>query len=210
MRAIMVKQFGPADVMQVGEAGLPEPGRDEILVRVLAAGVGPWNVELRSGGWSDPLPYIPGAEFAGLVVGETGADAGFDDGAPVYGWPGPGGCYAQYVTCHVERLARSRPGRGLRRQAPQAARRADHRAEPGGPCPTGCVTASCTTTSTLSSPRRCGTVRTSSSPASRCECASETAPHRCELQARGLGRRRRSAGRTSRPEDVQAPPGPRR
>jgi NADPH:quinone reductase-like Zn-dependent oxidoreductase len=106
MRAIMVKQFGPADVMQVGEAGLPEPGQDEILVRVLAAGVGPWDVELRSGGYrSSPLPYIPGAEFAGLVVGETGADAGFDDGAPVYGWPGPGGCYAQYVTCQVERLA---------------------------------------------------------------------------------------------------------
>jgi NADPH:quinone reductase-like Zn-dependent oxidoreductase len=106
MRAIIVKQFGPADVMQVGEAGLPEPGQDEILVRVLAAGVGPWDVELRSGEYrSGPLPYIPGAEFAGLVVGETGADAGFGDGAPVYGWPGPGGCYAQYVTCQVERLA---------------------------------------------------------------------------------------------------------
>ena len=38
MRAIMVKQFGAADVMQVGEAGLAEPGRDEILVRVLAPG----------------------------------------------------------------------------------------------------------------------------------------------------------------------------
>jgi hypothetical protein len=33
---------------------------------------------------------------------------------------------------------------------------------------------------------------------------------RCGWPARGLGRRRRSAGRTSRPEDAQAPPGPRR
>jgi NADPH:quinone reductase-like Zn-dependent oxidoreductase len=41
----------------------------------------------------------------GLVVGDTGADCGFDDGAPVYGFPGFGGCYAEYVTCHVERLA---------------------------------------------------------------------------------------------------------
>ena len=39
----------------------------------------------------------------------------------------------------------------------------------------------------LSSPGRCGTVRTSSSPASRCECASETAPHRCGLRARASG-----------------------
>jgi NADPH:quinone reductase-like Zn-dependent oxidoreductase len=105
MRAIMVKQFGSADVMQLGEVELPEPGRDEVLVRVLAAGVGPWDVELRSGGRSGPLPYIPGAEFAGLVVGETGATAGLGDGSLVYGWPGPVGCYAEYVTCHVERLA---------------------------------------------------------------------------------------------------------
>jgi len=105
MRAILVKEFGDAEVMQVGEVGVPEPGRDEMLVRILAAGVGPWDVGQRRGGWSGPLPYIPGREFAGLVVGDTGADAGFGDGTPVYGWPGLGGCYAQYVTCDVERLA---------------------------------------------------------------------------------------------------------
>src|SRR6185369_8768464 len=105
MRAILVKEFGDAEVMQVGEVEVPEPGRDEILVRILAAGVRPCDVKQRRGGWSGPLPYIPGREFAGLVVGDTGADAGFGDGTPVYGWPGPGGCYAQYVTCDVERLA---------------------------------------------------------------------------------------------------------
>src|SRR6201995_1094919 len=105
MRASLYKEFGDAKLMQVGEFRVPEPGRDEILVRILAAGGGPWDVEQRRGGWSGPLPYIPGREFAGHVVGNTGADAGFQDGAPVYGWPGPGGCYAQYVTCDVERLA---------------------------------------------------------------------------------------------------------
>jgi NADPH:quinone reductase-like Zn-dependent oxidoreductase len=75
MRAILVKEFGDAEVMQVGEVRVPEPGRDEILVRILAAGVGPWDVEQRRGGWSGPLPYIPGREFAGLVVGDTGANA---------------------------------------------------------------------------------------------------------------------------------------
>src|ERR1700750_622201 len=105
MRAIPVKEFGDAEVMQGGEAGVPEPGRDEVLVRILAAGVGPWDVEQRRGGWSGPLPYIPGRGFAGLVVGDTGADAGFGYATPVYGWPGPCGCYAQYVTCDVERLA---------------------------------------------------------------------------------------------------------
>ena len=105
MRAIVVKRFGPAEVMEAGEVAVPEPAEGEILVRVLAAGVGAWDVELRRGEWSGALPYVPGAEFAGLVVGDTGADAGFDDGTLVYGWPGLGGCYAEYVTCDVERLA---------------------------------------------------------------------------------------------------------
>lgn len=105
MQAILVEHFGGAEAMRPAELGVPEPSRDEVLVRVLAAGVGASDVEQRRGEWRGPLPYVPGAQFAGLVVGDTGADAGFEDGAPVYGWPGPGGCYAQYVTCRVERLA---------------------------------------------------------------------------------------------------------
>jgi NADPH:quinone reductase-like Zn-dependent oxidoreductase len=105
MQAIMVSQFGGPDVLQVGEVDVPRPGPGEVLVRVLAAGVGPWDVSLRRGGWTGPLPYIPGGEFAGLVEGDTGADANFYDGAPVYGYPGLTGCYAQYVTCPVEQLA---------------------------------------------------------------------------------------------------------
>jgi NADPH:quinone reductase-like Zn-dependent oxidoreductase len=105
MQVITVGRFGGPEVMQVGEAGMPEPGPGEVLVRVLAAGVGPWDGTLRRGGWSGSLPYVPGGEFAGVVVGETGADADFDDGAPVYGYPSLTGCYAQYVTCPVEQLA---------------------------------------------------------------------------------------------------------
>ena len=105
MQAIMVSEFGGPEVLQVREAPLPRPGPDELLVRVLAAGVGPWDVSLRRGGWQRPLPYIPGGEFAGLVEGDTGAFASFDDGTPVYGYPALSGCYAQYVTCPVEQLA---------------------------------------------------------------------------------------------------------
>ena len=56
-------------------------------------------------GWSGPWPYIPGAEFAGLVEGHSGDEAGFHDGEPVYGYPSLTGCYAQYVACPAERLA---------------------------------------------------------------------------------------------------------
>ena len=105
MQAIMVSQPGGPEVLQVGEVPVPQPGRDEVLVRVLAAGVGPWDVSLRSGGWTGSLPYIPGGDFAGFVEGDTGASAGLYDGAPVYGYPGLTGCYAQYLTCPAEQLA---------------------------------------------------------------------------------------------------------
>jgi len=108
MLAIRVHEFGGPDVLQLEDVARPEPGPDEILVRVLAAGVGPWDVSRRAGRLGGSLPYIPGGEFAGVVEGGTGAFADFDDGNPVYGYagyPSLTGCYAQYVTCPVEQLA---------------------------------------------------------------------------------------------------------
>ena len=49
MRAITVAGFGGPEVLQVGEVERPVPGPDEVLVRVLAAGVGPWDASLRGG-----------------------------------------------------------------------------------------------------------------------------------------------------------------
>ena len=105
MQAIMVNKPGGPDALQVVETDIPQPGPGEVLVRVLAAGVGPWDARLRSGELPGSYPYIPGGEFAGLVEGDTGADAAFSDGEPVYGCTGLTGCYAQYVTCPAEQLA---------------------------------------------------------------------------------------------------------
>jgi NADPH:quinone reductase-like Zn-dependent oxidoreductase len=105
MRAIVVNQFGGPDVLQAGQAERPVPGPGELLVRVQAAGVGPWDAAVRRGELGSSLPCIPGGEFAGIVTGDEGADAGFDDGTPVYGYPGLTGCYAEYVTCPIEQLA---------------------------------------------------------------------------------------------------------
>ena len=112
MQAIMVTEPGGPEVMQVIEVPIPEPGPGEVLVRVLAAGVGPWDAHVRSGELPADLPYIPGAEFAGLVEGDTGAHAAFQDGEPVYGYPGLTGCYAKYVTCPAEQMASIPAGLG--------------------------------------------------------------------------------------------------
>jgi NADPH:quinone reductase len=105
MQAIMVSEPGGPGVLQLTETQLPQPGPGEVLVRVLAAGVGPWDAALRSGRLPQQLPFIPGAEFSGVVVGDSGTAAALEDGEPVYGYPSLTGCYAQYVTCPAEQLA---------------------------------------------------------------------------------------------------------
>jgi len=105
MRAITVSKPGGPEVLSMGTAEIPEPAPDQVLVRVLAAGVGPWDTYLRSGSYPVPMPFTPGGDFAGTVVGDTGAEAAFEDGEPVYGTPGLTGCYAEYVTCPAEQLA---------------------------------------------------------------------------------------------------------
>lgn len=105
MRAITVREPGGPEVLSMGDAEIPEPEPGQVLVRVAAAGVGPWDTYLRSGSFPVPMPFIPGGDFAGTVVGDTGAEAAFEDGEPVYGTPGLTGCYAEYVTCPQEQLA---------------------------------------------------------------------------------------------------------
>ena len=105
MRAIMVNEFGGPEVLHVASAEMPRPDPGEVLVRVVSAGVGPWDAHLRSGSLGGSVPFVPGAEFAGTVVGDTGAEAAFEDGEPVYGYPALTNCYAEYVTCPAEQLA---------------------------------------------------------------------------------------------------------
>ena len=53
MQAIMVTEPGGPEVLQVVDRPIPEPGPGEVLVRVLAAGVGPWDAHSRSGQLGD-------------------------------------------------------------------------------------------------------------------------------------------------------------
>ena len=80
--------------------------RGRVLVRCSSGcsplGWAPGDASLRRGGWTGPLPYVPGGEFAGVVEGDSGDEAGPHDGSPVYGYPGLTGCYAQYLRCPVE------------------------------------------------------------------------------------------------------------
>lgn len=56
--------------MSLEEVALPEIQDDEVLVKMMAAGVGPWDGWIRSGNsvLPQPLPLTPGSDVAGVVV----------------------------------------------------------------------------------------------------------------------------------------------
>ena len=65
----------------------PELAAGQLLVRVKAAGVGPWDALVREGksGLHQPLPLILGPELSGIVE-QIGAEiSGFKTGNEVYG-----------------------------------------------------------------------------------------------------------------------------
>jgi len=74
MKAILVHEFGAPEVMKVEDVPTPKPGAGQVLVRIRAAGVNPYDTYMRAGIYAikPPLPYTPGGDGAGEVeaVGE--------------------------------------------------------------------------------------------------------------------------------------------
>ena len=69
MHAVSIDRFGPPAVLHVAEKTLPEPGPEEALVAVRAAGINPVDVKVVAGALRQvQLPLTPGRDFAGVVV----------------------------------------------------------------------------------------------------------------------------------------------
>ncbi|GAA4910285.1 NADPH2:quinone reductase [Actinomycetospora succinea] len=100
MRALQQTSLnGPCDLRSVDDAPVPEPGPDEVLVRVTAAGVNFVDVAQARGtfaGGPRP-PYLAGIEGAGEVVAVGDAVSGVGPGAHVVGVGIAGGAFAEYL-----------------------------------------------------------------------------------------------------------------
>ncbi len=95
MRAIRVHEFGEPDVLVVEELPQPQPVEGEVLVRIQAAGVNPYETYERAGLYRSlpALPYTPGADGAGTRA---------DTGERVYLTGSLSGTYAEYSLCREE------------------------------------------------------------------------------------------------------------
>jgi putative PIG3 family NAD(P)H quinone oxidoreductase len=97
MRHIAMREPGPPDVLAIGEGPVPEPGPNDVLIRVRYAGVNRPDCIQRSGNYPPPPGASPiiGLEVGGVVVA-TGANvSAWRDGDEVCALT-PGGGYAEY------------------------------------------------------------------------------------------------------------------
>jgi len=101
MKAIVVKEFGAPEVMQIAEIPVPKPGPGQVVVRVHASGVNPVETYIRAGTYAKlpALPCTPGGDGAG-VVGQIGENVkALSVGDRVWFSGAPGGSYAEYAVC---------------------------------------------------------------------------------------------------------------
>ena len=70
MRAARIHRFGPSNEITIEELPRPTPKHGEVLVRVAAAGVGPWDVWIREhrSVVVVSLPLTLGSDIAGVVA----------------------------------------------------------------------------------------------------------------------------------------------
>jgi len=101
MMAWRVHEFGSPEVMKFERVPRPEPGPGEVLVKVAAAGVGPWDGWIRSGksALPQPLPLTLGSDFSGEIVTVGPGVSELRVGDQVYGVTNPQfiGAYAEYA-----------------------------------------------------------------------------------------------------------------
>jgi NADPH:quinone reductase-like Zn-dependent oxidoreductase len=110
MLAWRVHKFGPPSVMSSERIPQPKPGANEVLVKVEAAGVGPWDAWIRGGksALPQPLPLTLGSDLSGEIVAVGSGVSDLRVGDQVYGVTNPQfiGAYAEYASASATMISR--------------------------------------------------------------------------------------------------------
>ncbi len=112
MRAIVIREPGGPEVLELRDIPIPQPSRGEVRVRVRATGVNRADILQRLGRYPPPPGSpadVPGLELAGEVDALGDGVRELASGDRVFGLVG-GGAYAEYIVVHARTLARIPPG----------------------------------------------------------------------------------------------------
>jgi NADPH2:quinone reductase len=104
MRAVVVKENGGPEVLQLSDWPDPSPGPGQLLVDVAAAGVNFMDIYQRTGQppYRGGVPYVPGGEGAGTVAAVGPEVSGVAEGDRV-AWAGVPGSYAEQAVVAADR-----------------------------------------------------------------------------------------------------------
>ena len=110
MKAARIHCFGPPDTIVIDEVPRPSPDANQVLVRVVSAGVGPWDALIREqkSVLDSPLPLILGSDLSGIVEAAGPAVTQFKPGDEIYGVTNPQfiGAYAEFALASAGMIAR--------------------------------------------------------------------------------------------------------
>jgi NADPH:quinone reductase-like Zn-dependent oxidoreductase len=132
MKAVILTQYGPPDVLKLVEIEKPTPQENEILVEVHATSVGYADILVRNinkigfrdfnmpaplllptkmvFGWSKPKIKILGADFSGIVAAVGGAVKRFKIGDAVFGYIGQTmGANAEFICVKENSIIEHKP-----------------------------------------------------------------------------------------------------
>jgi len=106
MKAIVVHEFGGPEVLKLEEIPTPKPAAGQVLVRIHAAGVNPYDTYMRAGTYAvePPLPYTPGSDAAGIIEAVGDGVKKVKKGGRVYTVKTLTGAYAEYALALEEQV----------------------------------------------------------------------------------------------------------
>jgi NADPH:quinone reductase len=106
MKATRVHEFGDPEVLKLEEVATPKPSAGQVLVRIHAAGVNPYDTYMRAGTYAlkPKLPYTPGSDGAGIVEAVGEGVKKVKQGDRVYTARTLSGAYAEYALALEEQV----------------------------------------------------------------------------------------------------------
>jgi NADPH:quinone reductase-like Zn-dependent oxidoreductase len=107
MRAVVIRQTGGPEVLNLEDVPRPEPADGEVLILVRAASVNPVDWKRRRGFAPIPLPAVLGQDVSGTV--EVSRADGYEVGDDVFGVAASGG-YAEFATASAAAIAKKPAG----------------------------------------------------------------------------------------------------